>query len=59
VLVDENLPAAVRGVHLALASGLWACVVVAAVITRGLTATEVAGGSSRVDRPLPARVAAS
>jgi heme A synthase len=59
LLVDERLPAAVRGLHLALASGLWACVVIAAVITRGVTSTEVAGGSSRVDRPLPAQVAAS
>ncbi len=59
LLVDEQLPAAVRGIHLALASGLWACVVMAAVITRGVTSTEVAGDTSRVERPLPARVAAS
>ena len=58
LLVDARLPAAVRGIHLALASALWACVVVSAVITRGATSTEVAGGS-RVDRSLPARVAAS
>jgi heme A synthase len=59
VLVDERLPAAVRGIHLALASGLWACVVIAAVITRGVTSSELAVGSNRVDRPMPARVAAS
>ena len=59
LLVDEHLPAAVRGIHLALASGLWACVVMAAVITRGVTSTEVAGDTSRVERPLPARVAVS
>jgi heme A synthase len=59
LLVDEHLPAAVRGIHLGLASGLWACVVMAAVITRGVTSTEVAGDTSRVERPLPARVAAS
>jgi heme A synthase len=58
VLVDTRLPAAVRGIHLALASGLWACVVMSAVLTRGTTSTEVAGGS-RVDRSLPARAAAS
>jgi heme A synthase len=58
VLVDTRLPAAVRGLHLALASGLWACVVIAAVITRGTTSAEVAG-SSRVERPLRAGAAAS
>ena len=58
VLVDTRLPAAVRGVHLALASGLWACVVMSAVLTRGTTATEVAGGS-RVDRSLRAKAAPS
>jgi heme A synthase len=58
VLVDTRLPAAVRGVHLALASGLWACVVMSAVLTRGITATEVAGGS-HVDRSLRAEAAPS
>jgi heme A synthase len=58
VLVDARLPAAVRGIHLALASGLWACVVMSAVLTRGTTSTEVAG-ASRVDRSVPARAAAS
>jgi heme A synthase len=58
VLVDTHLPAAVRGIHLALASGLWACVVISAVITRGTTSAVAAGGS-RVDRALAAGVAAS
>ncbi len=58
VLVDTRLPAAVRGLHLALASGLWACVVIAAVISRGTTSAELAG-SSRADRPLRAGAAAS
>jgi len=58
LLVDQHLPAAVRGIHLALASALWACVVVSAVIARGVTSTEVAGGT-RLDRSLAARVAAS
>jgi hypothetical protein len=38
-VVDLRLPAAVRAVHLALASGLWATVVVAAVIARGVSAS--------------------
>ena len=59
LVVDLHLPAAVRGIHLALASALWAGVVITAVITRGVTAPEVAEGSSRVERPLPARVAVS
>jgi heme A synthase len=58
LLVDLHLPAAVRGIHLALASGLWACVVMSAVITRGATSTELAGGR-RADRPLTAGAAAS
>jgi heme A synthase len=58
VLVDARLPAAVRGIHLALASGLWACVVISAVLTRGTASSEVAG-DSRVERPLRAGVAAS
>jgi cytochrome c oxidase assembly protein subunit 15 len=58
VLVDTRLPAAVRGIHLALASGLWACVVMSAVLTRGTTPAEETGGS-RLDRTLPARAAAS
>jgi heme A synthase len=39
LVVDLRLPAAVRAVHLALASGLWATVVVAAVIARGVSAS--------------------
>ncbi len=58
VLVDTRLPAAVRGVHLALASGLWAFVVMSAVLTRGNTATERAGGG-RVDRPVRAGATAA
>ncbi len=58
LLVDLRLPAAIRGIHLALASGLWGCVVISAVITRGVTTSEVTGGS-RVDRPQPARAIAS
>ena len=58
VLVDTRLPAAVRGVHLALASALWACVVMSAVLARGTTSTAVAGGT-RVDRQLRAGAAAS
>jgi heme A synthase len=58
VLVDTRLPAAVRGIHLALASGLWACVVIAAVLTRGNTVAQRVG-SSRVDRPVPAGAAVS
>jgi heme A synthase len=58
LVVDLRLPAAARAIHLALASGLWACVVVSAVIARGLTATEIAG-KSRADRALHAGVTAS
>ena len=58
VLVDARLPSAVRGIHLALASGLWACVVISAVLARGVTSPATEGGS-RVDRPMPARVATS
>jgi heme A synthase len=58
LVVDLHLPAAVRAIHLALASALWACVVITAAIARGATAGEVAG-ASRVDRPVPAGAAAS
>ncbi len=58
VLVDTRLPAAVRGLHLALASGLWACVVMSAVIARGTTSVVVAGGS-RVEGALRAGAATS
>lgn len=40
LVVDLRLPAAVRALHLALASGLWACVVVTAVIARGAPVAE-------------------
>jgi heme A synthase len=59
LVVDLHLPPAARAVHLALASALWACVVITAVIARGVTAAEAAGGRSRVDRSLPASAAAS
>ena len=58
VLVDSRLPAAVRGIHLALASALWACVVMSAVLTRGNTSAELAG-DTRVERPMHAGAAAS
>jgi heme A synthase len=58
LVVDLRLPAAVRAIHLALASALWACVVITAAIARGATAGEVAG-DSRVERPVPAGAAAS
>ncbi|MBJ7610141.1 MAG: heme A synthase [Candidatus Dormibacteraeota bacterium] len=35
LVVELRLPAVVRAVHLALASGLWACVVITATIARG------------------------
>jgi protoheme IX farnesyltransferase len=58
VLVDARLPSAVRGIHLALASALWACVAMSAAITRGTGWAEVAG-ATRIDRPVRAGVAAS
>jgi len=58
LVVDLRLPAAMRAIHLALASGLWACVVITAAIARGATAGDVAD-DSRVDRPVPAGAAAS
>lgn len=58
LVVDLRLPAAVRAVHLALASGLWACVVMTTVITRGVAAADVSDGS-RVDRPVRVGATAS
>lgn len=58
VLVDLHLPAAVRGLHLALASGLWACVVLTAVISRGAAEPGVASGS-RMERAMPVGAALS
>lgn len=58
LVVDLHLPAAVRALHLALASALWACVVMTAVISRGVSAAVVSGGH-RLERPAPARVTAS
>jgi cytochrome c oxidase assembly protein subunit 15 len=58
LVVDLRLPAAVRAVHLALASGLWACVVVTAVIARGAGAVEH-GGETGVERHLRVGAAAS
>jgi heme A synthase len=58
LVVDLHLPAAVRAVHLALASALWACVVMTLVITRGVSAIPVSDGH-RVERPATARAVAS
>jgi heme A synthase len=58
LVVDLHLPPAARAVHLALASALWACVVMTGVLARGDTTAEVAGGA-RVDRPVRAGAAAS
>lgn len=58
LVVDLRLPAGVRAVHLALASGLWACVVMTAVITRGVATADVSDGS-RVDRPVRVGATAS
>jgi heme A synthase len=58
LVVDLHLPPAMRAIHLALASALWACVVMTAVIARGVTAGDVSDGS-RVERPVPAGAAAS
>ncbi|MGH7722061.1 MAG: COX15/CtaA family protein [Candidatus Dormibacteria bacterium] len=58
LVVDLRLPAAVRALHLALASGLWACVVLTAAIALGAAARQLAG-DGRVERPVPAEVATS
>ena len=58
LVVDLRLPAAVRAVHLALASGLWACVVMTAVITRGVAVSQATDGG-RVERASRVGVAAS
>jgi heme A synthase len=58
LVVDLRLPAAVRAIHLALASALWACVVITSAIARGATAVDVAD-DTRVERPVPAGAAAS
>ncbi len=58
LVVDLHLPPAARAVHLALASALWACVVMSAVLTRGNTSAQLAG-DTRVDRPMRAGAAAS
>lgn len=58
LVVDLRLPAAVRAVHLALATGLWACVVVTAVITRGVAVSQATDGG-RVERASRVGVAAS
>jgi heme A synthase len=58
LVVDLHLPPAMRAIHLALASALWACVVMTAVIARGVTAGSLADGS-RAERPVPAGAAAS
>lgn len=43
LVVDLRLPPAARALHLALASALWACVVVTAVIARGASGAELSG----------------
>jgi heme A synthase len=58
LVVDLHLPAAVRAVHLALASALWGCVVLTAILARGVESGYVSG-DSRVDRPMPVGAAAS
>jgi heme A synthase len=58
LVVDLRLPAAVRAVHLALASALWACVVMTTVLARGAAAAEAAG-NGRLERAAHARAAAS
>lgn len=58
LVVDLHLPPAARAVHLALASALWACVLISAVLTRGNTAADVAG-ESRIERSIRAGAAAS
>jgi heme A synthase len=58
LVVDLHLPAAVRAVHLALASALWGCVVMTAVIARGVSAVPVSH-EHRAERPATARAAAS
>jgi heme A synthase len=58
LLVDLRLPAAVRALHLALASGLWACVVVTAVLARGIPRGE-ATSAARLDSTVRVGAAAS
>ncbi len=58
LLVDLNLSAALRALHLALASALWACVVITAVISRGVS-TLAASDGHRVERPATAGATAS
>ncbi len=58
LVVDLHLPAGVRALHLALASALWACVVITAVVTRGAPAVALPDGQ-RVERPSAVRVTAS
>ncbi len=58
LVVDLRLPAAVRAVHLALATGLWVCVAVTAVITRGVAVSQATDGG-RVERASRVGVAAS
>jgi heme A synthase len=58
LVVDLRLPPAVRGLHLALASGLWACVVVTAVIARGVAHGETTS-TARLDGSLRVGAAAS
>lgn len=57
LVVELRLPAAVRAVHLALASALWAGVVLTAVIARGVG--EGAADASTTDRRVPAGATAS
>lgn len=59
LVVDLRLPAAVRAVHLALASALWACVVVAVVLARGASHSQVAGSAARREPAVRVGVTAS
>ena len=58
VMVDLHLPPAVEAVHLALASALWASVVLTVAITRGVGEAEHAAAAPVTPRA-PAGVAAS
>ncbi len=58
LVVDLHLPAGVRALHLALASALWGCVVLTAVVTRGISAAP-ASGDQRLERAGAARVPAA
>lgn len=58
LVVDLRLPAGVRALHLALASGLWAWVVVTTTLARGAPRAE-AHTAARLDSHMPVGAAAS